>query len=191
MPPFGEDLVPGDPVDRLVEDLARVGLEDDALARPPAPRVHHGVEALGELVLVVVRVELGPQIDVALRPLAARGNSAGCPRDRASPLIIGGDHEGRVDDLAEAELLGEVVRAAEQRRRRALAVDQQLQAAEQHAVVEGELDLVGAAGTARAPGSSSSGCPTGSRPRSARRPGRPACGCGESAGTKMPAGATE
>jgi hypothetical protein len=35
-----------------------------------------------------------------------------------------GYHKGRVDDLAEAELLGEVVGAAEECRRRRLAVDQ-------------------------------------------------------------------
>ena len=55
----------------------------------------------------------------------------------------GRDHEGGVDDLAEAELLGEVIRAVEQRGRRALAVEQQLHAAEQHAVLEGQVDLVG------------------------------------------------
>ena len=58
---FGEDLVPGDPVERLLVRLPRVGLEDDALARPPAPRVHHRVLALGEFVLVVVGVELRPR----------------------------------------------------------------------------------------------------------------------------------
>ena len=54
-----------------------------------------------------------------------------------------GDHEGGVDHLAEAELLDEVVGPAEQRRRPALALDQELEAAEQHAVLEGEIDLVG------------------------------------------------
>src|SRR4051812_39586161 len=54
----------------------------------------------------------------------------------------GRDHEGRVDDLAEAELLEEVVRAAEERRRRRLAVDQVLHAAEEDALGEGELDVL-------------------------------------------------
>ena len=49
----------------------------------------------------------------------------------------------RVDDLAEPELLQEVVRAAEQRSGRHLAVDQQFHAAEQQAVGEGQHDLVG------------------------------------------------
>src|SRR5438132_11789502 len=63
-----EDLAFGDPGEGLLEHLLGVGLEDDALAGAPAPRVHAGMEALGELGLVVVRVELGPQVDVALRP---------------------------------------------------------------------------------------------------------------------------
>ncbi len=53
------------------------------------------------------------------------------------------DHEGVVDDLAEAELLGKIVRPAEQGAGRQLAFDQQLHAAEQHAVVERQVDLVG------------------------------------------------
>ena len=185
-----EDAVLGDPALRVVEGFARVGLEHDALARAPAARVHLLEEARREFVAVVVRVALGPQVDVALR--AAQ---------RAEILLHvlrvhvardhGGDHEGGVDDLAEAELLGEVVRAAEQRRRRHLAVDQLLQAAEQHAVGERQLDLLRLRGTAPAPGSSSSGCPTGSRPRSAR-PSGPAASCtGDSGGTNTAAGATE
>ena len=35
-----EDAALGDPVARLLEHLARIGLEHDALARPPAARVH-------------------------------------------------------------------------------------------------------------------------------------------------------
>jgi hypothetical protein len=53
------------------------------------------------------------------------------------------DHETRVDDFAEAELLGEVIGAAEQGDRRGPAVDQHLQAAEQQALGEGQVDLVG------------------------------------------------
>ncbi len=45
--------------------------------------------------------------------------------------------------FAEAELFDEIIRSAEQRRRRHLAVDQQLHAAEQQAVLERQLDAVG------------------------------------------------
>src|ERR1043166_5938429 len=61
-----EDLALGDPGEGLLEHLLGVGLEDDALAGAPATRVHAGMEALGELIPVVVGVELGPQVDVAL-----------------------------------------------------------------------------------------------------------------------------
>src|SRR6185437_14494928 len=67
-----EDAVRGDPVARLLVDFRRVGLEYHSLARTPAPRIHLGVEALREFLLVVVRVELRPQVDVALRA-AQRG----------------------------------------------------------------------------------------------------------------------
>src|SRR6185312_6183962 len=62
-----ENAVRGDPFARLGEDLFGVGLEHQPLARAPAPRIHLGVEALGELVLVIMRVLLRPQVDVALR----------------------------------------------------------------------------------------------------------------------------
>src|SRR5712692_10178774 len=89
-----------------------------------------------------MRVELGPQIDVALR-------AAQRPEVLPDVLRIGiagehrRNHEGGVDDLAETELLDEVVRPAEERRSGYLAVDQPLQAREQDAVGERELDLVG------------------------------------------------
>jgi hypothetical protein len=44
-----------------------VGLEDEALAGAPAAGVHLRVEALGEFVLVVMRVAVGAQVEVALR----------------------------------------------------------------------------------------------------------------------------
>ena len=53
------------------------------------------------------------------------------------------DHEGGVDHLAEAQLLGEVVGAAEERAGGRLAVEERLHAAEQHALAVRELDLVG------------------------------------------------
>src|SRR5207244_3138404 len=48
-----EDAVLRDPFERLLVDVARIRLEHDTLARPPAPRVHDCVEAVGEFVLVV------------------------------------------------------------------------------------------------------------------------------------------
>src|SRR3954471_13669658 len=64
-----ENAALADPVARLLEDVLRIGLEHDALAGSPAARVHAGVIALGKLVPVEVRVELRPQVDVALRAL--------------------------------------------------------------------------------------------------------------------------
>src|SRR5215510_405956 len=65
----GEDLVLGDPLEGLVEDLLRIGLEHDPLPGAPAPRVHQRVEADRKLVPVVVGVAIGPDVDVALRAL--------------------------------------------------------------------------------------------------------------------------
>ena len=76
----------------------------------------------------------------------------------------GGDHEGVVDDLAEAQLLGEVVGAAEERAGRRLAVEERLHAAEQHALAERQLDLVGGQVLLERLQRWRSGCPTGSRP---------------------------
>src|SRR5581483_6798429 len=47
-----EDLVLRDPLERFLEDFAGIGLEHDPLARPPAARIHHAMETLGEFVLV-------------------------------------------------------------------------------------------------------------------------------------------
>src|SRR6516162_929486 len=52
-----EDPVLGDPVKGPFKGLSVVGLEHDPLARPPAPRVHRGVECFRKLALVVMRVE--------------------------------------------------------------------------------------------------------------------------------------
>src|SRR6185312_5602548 len=62
-----EDLVARDPGEGFLEGLLGIGLEDEALARPPARGVHLRAEALGEFLLVVMRVAVGPQVDVALR----------------------------------------------------------------------------------------------------------------------------
>src|ERR1700722_3179886 len=123
----GEDLVARDPLERLLEPLLCVGLEHEPLARAPAAGVHHGVPARRELLLVVVRVALRPQVDVTLGALERAEEFSQILR-----VGIAGhdrpDHEGGVDHLAEAELLGEVVGAAEQVHGRRLAVDQKLHA---------------------------------------------------------------
>src|SRR5258706_11815051 len=67
-----EQLALADPLEGILEHFPGVGLEHDALARAPAPRVHLAEEALREFIAVMVRVELRPQIDVALRQ-AQRG----------------------------------------------------------------------------------------------------------------------
>ena len=64
---FGEDAVRCDPVDGLGVGFLGVGLEDEALAGAPAAGVHQRVEALEEFVLVVMRVAVGAQVEVALR----------------------------------------------------------------------------------------------------------------------------
>src|SRR4051794_24553412 len=64
---FGEDAVAGDPVEGLGVGFLGVGLEHEALAWAPAAGVHLRVEALGEFVLVVVRVAVWAQVEVALR----------------------------------------------------------------------------------------------------------------------------
>ena len=62
------------------------------------------METLREFVLVVVGVELGPKIDVALR--AAQRAEVSLDVFRVGlALDHRGDHEGGIDHLAEAELL--------------------------------------------------------------------------------------
>src|SRR5207248_10787272 len=60
--PLVEDVVLADPAERLLEHFLGVRLEDDALARAPPTGVREREEARRELVPVVVRVELGPQV---------------------------------------------------------------------------------------------------------------------------------
>src|SRR6185295_14882066 len=121
-----EDPALADPLEGVLEHFPGVGLEHDALARSPAAGVDLGEEALRELVAVVLRVELRAQVDVALRK-AQRGEEFPEVRGRG----LAGDHrrhhERRVDDLAEAELLEEVVRPGEERCGRDFAVDELLQ----------------------------------------------------------------
>jgi len=89
-----------------------------------------------------VRIAIGSQVDVALRPLQGAEEFAQVLRLRLA-ADHGGDHETGVDDLAEAKLLGEVVRPGKQRRGRRLAVHQQLHPFEQHAVAERQIDALG------------------------------------------------
>ena len=96
----------------------------------------------GEFLLVVVGIAIGAQIDVALRALERAEELA-----QVFGIGIAGhhgrDHERRVDHFAEAKLFGEVVGAAEQGRGLRLAIDELIEAMEQHAVGEGQIDLVG------------------------------------------------
>src|SRR4051794_23814991 len=64
---IGENAVVGDPFEGLLIDLLGISLEYEALARTPPARVHPGVITHREFVLVVVGIQLGPQVDVALR----------------------------------------------------------------------------------------------------------------------------
>ena len=82
---FGEDAVPCDPVEGLGVGFLGVGLEDEALAGAPAAGVHLREEALGKFVLVVMRVAVGAQVEVALRK--ARKNLRRSSRS-GSPWII-------------------------------------------------------------------------------------------------------
>src|SRR5271156_1582284 len=131
--PGREDAVPPDPLERLVESLFRVWLEHQPLARTPAPRVHLIVKARRELLLIVVSVKFGPQIDVALGTAQRAKIFAYILRVRRAGDHRR-DHERGVDDLTETELLDEIIRPAEQRSCRHLAVDQQFHAVEQQAV---------------------------------------------------------
>ncbi len=100
------------------------------------------MKAVGEFLGVVMRIKLGPQIDVALRPfqrpvIFAHVFGIGIAGDHVC------DHEGAVDHLAETQLLGEIIGPAEERGRRHFAVDEQLHAPEQKLIAEGQIDLIG------------------------------------------------
>ena len=130
------------PLEGFLIDVLGVGLENQPLAGAPAPRVHLGVEAVGEFLLVIMRVELRPQVDIALG-LAQRAEELAQVFRVGIAVDHGADHEGAVDHLPEAELLGEVIRPAEQVDGRRLAVEQFFHALEQHAVGIDEVDLLG------------------------------------------------
>ena len=97
--------------------------------------------ALGELVLVEVRVELRPQVDVALRALERAEELAHVLR-----IGIAGDHrrhhEGAVGHFAEAELLGEIIRPGKQRTGRRLALEQEVHTREQHPFLVRKVDAI-------------------------------------------------
>src|SRR5262245_47791083 len=63
---FWENAVGSNPLERFLIDFLGVGLENQAFAGPPAPGIHLGVEAVRKLLLVIMGVELRPQVDVAL-----------------------------------------------------------------------------------------------------------------------------
>src|SRR5437868_4793731 len=130
-----------DPGEGFLVHLFGVGLEDEPLARAPAPRVDLVTEAGREFLAVIMGIEVRPQIDVALRPAERAEIFAHILR-----VGIAGDerghHKRRVDDLAETELFHEVVGSAEQGGGRHLAVDQQFHAAEQEPVDKGQLDVL-------------------------------------------------
>jgi hypothetical protein len=79
------------------------------------------MKALGKFLEIIVGVKLGPQVDVALSALERAEIFPHVFRIR-SALDHRRDHEGRVHDLSKAELLCEIIRAAEERRRRHLTV---------------------------------------------------------------------
>src|SRR5215467_15030999 len=64
---IGKHAMRGDPFERLLVDFLGVRLEDQPFAWSPALRIHQGMEAIGELVLIIVSIKLRTQIDVALR----------------------------------------------------------------------------------------------------------------------------
>src|ERR1051325_9765413 len=64
----GENPVRRDPGEGFVVHLFCVGLEDEPLARTPAARVDLVAEARRKFLAVIMGIEVGPQIDVALRP---------------------------------------------------------------------------------------------------------------------------
>ncbi len=94
-----------------------------------------GVIAIRGRVAVVVRVAIRPQIDIALARFRRAIELLHVFRVRVAGDDRG-DHERGVDDLAEAQLLGEIVRAAEQRRGRRTPFEQVIEPVEQHAVGE-------------------------------------------------------
>src|SRR5215475_6738922 len=139
---FRENAVGSNPLERFLIDFLGVGLKNQAFAGPPASGIHLSVEAVRKLILVIMGVELQPQVDVALG-LAQGTEELAQVFGIGIAVDHGADHEGGVDNLAEAELLGEVIGATEQVYGRRLALEQLLHAREQHAVGIDQVDLLG------------------------------------------------
>src|SRR5262245_23687192 len=137
-----EDLALGNPGKGFGENFPAIGLENDALTGPPAPRVHSGVETLGEFAAVIVRVAFGTHVDVTLG-LAQGLVVAAHILWIGIAIEHGADHEGSIDNFAKAQLLGEVIGTTEERAGRRAAFQEYLHAAEQHALAEGEIDVFG------------------------------------------------
>jgi hypothetical protein len=66
--PIREDAVGIDPLERFLVDFLDIGLEHQAFAQAPAPRVLFGVKALGIFILLVAGVPLRSQVKAALNP---------------------------------------------------------------------------------------------------------------------------
>ena len=116
---FGEDVVLGRSIRSIARTPGGCRARTRCARRGPSGACPCGRETARGIRSVVMGVELGPQVDVALRALQ-RGEGLRRSADR-----VAGDHrrhhEGRIDDFPEAELLREVIGAAEQRGRRAPA----------------------------------------------------------------------
>src|SRR3984957_17511081 len=136
-----ENIVLGDPLKGFIEDVLRVRLKDQALTGAPAAGVHHFVETDGKFFPVVMGVEIGAEINIAL-------SMAQCAKILSYVFHVGialdqrSHHEGCIDDLAEAELLEEIEGSAENRCRRPFAVDEKLHAAKEQTVGKRELDVL-------------------------------------------------
>src|SRR3984893_18176625 len=137
----GENTVLGNPPEGLLVNFLAIGLEHKTLARAPAPRIHLGMIALGKFLLVVVRIEIGPQIDIALGA-AKRAEELAQIRWIRIAGHHGCDHEGGIDDFAETELLGEVIGSAEQGGSLRLPVNELIEPVKQHSIRERQIDLV-------------------------------------------------
>src|SRR5271170_242035 len=61
-----EYVVAGNPFERLLKYRLRVGLEHDAFPGTPTARVHSRMEALREFATIIMGVEFGTNIDIAL-----------------------------------------------------------------------------------------------------------------------------
>ena len=115
-----------------LEGGARVRLEDDPFAGTKASRVDQSMVALGQLAEEIVFECLRFEIDILL----GAAQRFKVTLHVAQVGVAGnqmGDHKSGIDDFVETQLLGDVVRRAEQICRRHLAIEEQRQAVEQQA----------------------------------------------------------